>query len=64
VLVRGGLAASKKEALRLLAQNGLYLNQQSFDVNRKTLTMDDLASESMMLLRAGKKRFCLVRVEG
>lgn len=63
VLVKAGLAASKKEAGRLLEQGGLYLNNQPWPAERRTLTLDHLASESMLVLRAGKKRFCLVRVE-
>ena len=62
--VAAGLASSKKEAVRLLDQGGLYVNNECLAADKKTLTREDLASTSMMLLRAGKKRYCLVKVEG
>lgn len=64
VLVDAGLAASKKEARKLLQQGGLYLNNEPVPEEKRTLTRADLASESMLILRAGKKRYCLVRDRG
>src|SRR5690606_22539729 len=64
VVVQAGLAPSKKEAKKLLQQGGLYLNDKPLDAEKRDLTRDDLASETMLLLRAGKKRYCLVRVGG
>lgn len=63
VLVQGGLAPSKKEAKKLLQQGGLYLNDKPVDPEKRVLTRGDLASESLLLLRAGKKRYCLVRLK-
>ena len=63
LLVRANLAASKSEARRLLEQKGFYLNNSDapFDPSQKNVTAADLASESMMILRAGKKKYCLVK---
>jgi tyrosyl-tRNA synthetase len=62
VLVEAGLAPSKKEARKLLQQGGLYLNNVQVEAERRVFTRADLASDTMMVLRAGKKRYCLVRV--
>jgi len=63
VLVEAKLASSKKEARKLVQQAGLYLNNEVVPAEKRALTRDDLASESMMILRAGKKRYCLVRAK-
>lgn len=63
VLVRSGLVASKKEAVRLLTQGGVYLNNSDtpLSVEVRQFSPADLASETMMILRAGKKKYCLVQ---
>ncbi|MCC6547188.1 tyrosine--tRNA ligase [Candidatus Sumerlaeota bacterium] len=63
LLARAGLASSKSEARRLLEQKGFYLNNSDipYDTSQKSITSADLASETMMILRAGKKKYCLVR---
>ena len=63
LLVRTNLCGSKGEAKRLLAQNGLYLNNAGtpWPSDQRTLGPENLASESMMVLRAGKKKYCLVQ---
>ena len=63
LLVKAGLTESKKEARRLLEQKGFYLNNsdQPLPENERTITAAHLASESMMILRAGKKKYCLVQ---
>ncbi len=65
VLVRVNLAPSKKEAKRLLSQGGVYLNNSDtpIDSEKRQLTVEDLASDSMMILRTGKKNYCLVSFE-
>ncbi|MBX3730453.1 MAG: tyrosine--tRNA ligase [Candidatus Sumerlaeia bacterium] len=62
VLVQAGLAPSKNEARKLQQQGGVYLNNAVVPADKRVFTRADLASETMMLLRAGKKRYCLVRV--
>lgn len=61
VVVQAKLAPSKKEARKLQAQGGLYLNNEPVPADRRTIGLSDLASESMLVLRAGKKRYCLVQ---
>lgn len=63
LVVSAKLAASKKEARRLLTQNGLYLNNSDdpLDAEMRTLTPENLASESMLIMRAGKKKYCLIQ---
>ncbi|MDK2971881.1 MAG: tyrosyl-tRNA synthetase [Candidatus Sumerlaeota bacterium] len=64
VLVQAGLTPSKKEARKLLQQGGLYLNNVQVEPERRVFTKADLASDTMLVLRAGKKRYCLVKIAG
>ena len=60
-LVEAGLAKSKGEARRTIEQGGAYVNNRArTDVNTK-LTAADLASETVMVLRSGKKKYALLR---
>jgi len=61
LLARSGAAASKGEARRLLQQGGVYVNNLRVDPQGRTVTEADLASESVLVLRLGKKRYHLVR---
>jgi tyrosyl-tRNA synthetase len=61
-LVEAGLCKSKGEARRTIEQGGAYVNNcPETDVNAR-LTAADLASESVIVLRSGKKKYALVRV--
>jgi tyrosyl-tRNA synthetase len=61
--VETGLAKSKGEARRTIEQGGAYVNnRQRTDVNTK-LTAADLASETVLVLRSGKKKYALLRIE-
>jgi tyrosyl-tRNA synthetase len=62
--VRVGLCKSKGEARRSLEQGGVYVNNRRVDAVEALLTSADLASESALVLRVGKKRFAVLRVEG
>ncbi len=60
--VETGLAKSKGEARRLIAQGGLYLNNNPIaDANHK-LDLSSLATNSALVLRSGKKTYRLVRI--
>jgi tyrosyl-tRNA synthetase len=62
-LVEAGLAKSKSEARRTVEQGGAYINNKPrTDVNTK-LTAADLASETVMVVRSGKKKYGLLRFE-
>ena len=56
-------ALSKGEARRLIKQGGGYLNNVRIGDPNRTVSVDDLASESMFVLRAGKKKYHLVRLK-
>ncbi|MEZ6069586.1 MAG: tyrosine--tRNA ligase [Pirellulales bacterium] len=60
-LVEATLAGSKGEARRLLKQGGVYINNRRAESQEQMLTAADLASESTIVLRSGKKRYALLR---
>ena len=56
-----GLAKSKGDARRSVQQGGANVNNRRVtDIDAK-LTANDLASETVMVLRSGKKRYALLR---
>lgn len=60
--VESGLCKSKGESRRTIKENGANVNNQRVtDVDAK-LTESDLASESVIVLRRGKKNYALVRL--
>jgi tyrosyl-tRNA synthetase len=60
-LCEAGLAASKGEARRTVSQGGAYINNRRVDDIDRKLTADDLASETVVVLRTGKKKYALLR---
>ncbi len=62
--VEAGLAKSKGEARRTLEGGGAYVNNRRIDDIARTLTETDLASETTIVLRSGKKKYGLLRFEG
>ena len=63
-LERTGLCKSKGEARRLLKQGGVYVNSIKIEDAEMALTNKDLGTESMLILRAGKKKYHIIRVAG
>ena len=61
LLVESGVATSKGDARRRLKGGGIYVNNVSADESRVVNT-EALASPSCVVLRSGKKNYCLVRV--
>lgn len=60
-LVGVGLCKSKGEARRAIGENSIYVNNvRATDVDYR-LTRNDLASETMIVLRRGKKRYAVLR---
>ncbi len=57
------LYKSKGEARRSLQQNGVSLNNVKFGDVEQVVGITDLASESTLVIRKGKKNYCLVKVE-
>jgi tyrosyl-tRNA synthetase len=60
-LVTAGLAKSKGEARRTVEQGGAYVNNRRVAGVDIRLTSADLASETVMVLRTGKKKYALLR---
>jgi tyrosyl-tRNA synthetase len=58
-LVESGAAKSKGEAARLIAGGGVYVNNRRVTAADTHLRGEDLASESMLVLRVGKKNYYL-----
>lgn len=63
LMVRTGAAASNSEARRLVSQGGLSINNVRVDEVDHTVGPQDLASETTLVLRVGKKRYFLARFE-
>lgn len=57
ILAETGMQRSKGAARRLVQQGGAYINNESIDDIERMLSAEDLASESMMVLRSGKKNY-------
>jgi tyrosyl-tRNA synthetase len=60
-LVASGLAKSKGDARRTAQQGGAYVNSRRIESVDARLTAADLASETVMVLRSGKKNYALLR---
>jgi tyrosyl-tRNA synthetase len=60
-LVEAGLAKSKGEARRIIQQGGAYVNNRRRDGVDTRLTTADLASDTVLVLRSGKKHYALLR---
>ncbi len=60
-LCEAGLAKSKNEARRIVAQGGAYVNNRRIEGIETQLTASSLAGESVMVLRSGKKNYALLR---
>lgn len=60
-LVEAGLSKSKGEARRTVQQGGAYVNNRRMKEIETALSEADLASESVIVLRSGKKKYALLR---
>lgn len=60
-LVESGLCKTKGEARRIVTQGGAYVNNRRVDGIDTTLDSSNLAGETTMILRTGKKKFALLR---
>jgi tyrosyl-tRNA synthetase len=63
-LVEAGLAKSKGDARRTVEQGGAYVNNRRVESVEAQLSGRDLASETVMVLRSGKKKYALLRFDG
>jgi tyrosyl-tRNA synthetase len=62
-LVESGLCKSKGDARRVIDQGGAYVNNRRLSGTDTKLTLEHLASETVMVLRSGKKNYALLRFE-
>ena len=60
-LFEAGLAKSKGDARRTVTQGGAYVNNRRVDGLETRLGTGDLASESILVLRSGKKSFAMLK---
>jgi len=60
-MVEAGLAKSKGEARRSIDGGGAYVNNRRVEDTTRQLNTDDLASETILVLRSGKKKYALLR---
>ena len=60
--VKAELAASKGEAVRLIKQGGLYLNDQRVTDERGLVTIDHAIDGRVIVLRKGQRERRLVQV--
>ncbi len=63
LLVSTALAKSKGEARRLVSGGGVYINNIRANDASQTLTLDDLGTETMIVLRSGKKKYHIILVK-
>ena len=62
-LAEAGLCKSKGEARRAIKEGGAYVNNVRVAEIDARLTRDGLASETMIVLRRGKKKYAVLRFE-
>jgi tyrosyl-tRNA synthetase len=60
-LVEAGLAKSKGDGRRAVEQGGAYINNRRVEGIDTQLTAEHLASETVMVVRSGKKKYALLR---
>jgi tyrosyl-tRNA synthetase len=60
-LVESGLSKSKGDARRTIQQGGAYVNNRRVADLDARLTTANLASESVMILRSGRRSYALIR---
>ncbi len=63
LLVQTGLAASRGEARRLVAQGGAYVNNRPLDDPEATVDGGSLLADRYVVLRKGRRAYHLVRAE-
>ncbi|MCE3016292.1 MAG: tyrosine--tRNA ligase [Pirellula sp.] len=62
-MVTAALATSKGDARRTIENGGAYVNNRKCESIDRVLKPEDLASESVIVLRSGKRKYALLRFE-
>ena len=60
-LVEAGIAKNKSEARRIVTQGGAYVNNRRVGSIETTLGPGDLAGQTILVLRSGKKNYALLK---
>ncbi len=60
-LIACGLARNSSDARRTIEQGGAYVNNRRVDSIARQLTAADLASETVLVLRTGKRKYGLLK---
>ncbi len=60
-LVEAGLAKNRSESRRTIEQGGAYVNNRRVAGIDRNLIPSDLASETVLVLRSGRKKYALLR---
>jgi tyrosyl-tRNA synthetase len=63
-IVKAGLAKSASEARRSIGEGGIYVNNRRISDPQQRLERADLASETVMVVRKGKRNYALLRFLG
>jgi tyrosyl-tRNA synthetase len=61
VAAAGGLCSSKGEVRRLIESGGMYVNNKRATDVQSRISASDLVDSRVLVLRSGKKNFCLVK---
>lgn len=64
LLADAGVTSSRGEARRALEQGGIYLNNERVEDAQASVTLADAVEGRFLVVRRGKKRYHLLRVEG
>jgi len=62
-LCETGLCSSRGEAKKLIKAGGVYINNTKVNDINQNLTPESLASESILVLRTGKKKYFLLKFD-
>ena len=62
-MVQASLSKSKGEARRTIEQGGGYVNNQRVEDVARSLNRDDMASETVIVLRSGKRKYALLKFQ-
>jgi tyrosyl-tRNA synthetase len=62
VAFSAGLVTSKSEAVRLIKNNGAYLNNRKIEDVNFQIEASDIIQNSYVMLAAGKKKKILVKI--
>lgn len=63
LLIESKMAPSKKQARNLIRQGGVYLNNERIEEESQKVGEGSLVGSNLLVMRTGRKKYCLVRFE-